>query len=134
MKRHILVDTMGLLMAVMILPADIQDRDGGLLLLGDQRGRWPRLQRVYADGGYAGVLGIVVKTLCKWKLVIVPRRLDQKGFEVLPKRWIVERTFAWLDKCRRLSKDYERLVQTSTSLIQIAMTRLMLRNLCRTAA
>ncbi len=113
----------------MVLPACVQDRDGGLLLLHGEREKWPRLRRVWADGGYAGALVESVAILCDWLLDIVRRNPDAKGFEVIRKRWIVERTFSWLDKCRRLSKDYERLRETSEAWVHVAMIGLMLRRL-----
>ena len=128
-KRHLLVDTLGMVLAVLVLPADVQDRKGGLILLADERGRWPRLQRVFADGGYAGKLVTSIAVLCNWVLDIVKRSHDQKGFAVIRKRWIVERTFSWINNCRRLSKDYERLPESSTAMVQMSMIGLMLRRL-----
>lgn len=113
----------------MVLPASIQDRDGGLLLLTEERGKWPRLTCIYADGGYAGQLVLMIAVLCDWLLDIVKRSDDAKGFQVIRKRWIVERTFSWLDKCHRLSKDYERLQETSENMVRIAMINLMLHRL-----
>lgn len=113
----------------MILPASVQDRDGGLLLLAEHRGRWPRLRRIYADGGYAGELVGKVALLCDWLLDIVRRNDEGKGFRVIRKRWIVERTFSWIDKCRRLSKDYERLRETSEGFVHVAMINLLLHRL-----
>lgn len=128
-KRHILVDTLGLLLIVVVHVANIQDRDGARLVLNKARGFLPRLLLIWADGGYAGQLVEWVATQCQWVLEIVKRSDDVKGFKVLPKRWIVERTLAWLSHCRRLSKDYERLVETSEALIYVAMIRLMLKRL-----
>lgn len=128
-KRHLLVDTLGLVLAVMVLAADVQDRDGGLLLLHRERGNWPRLTCVYADAGYAGELVWKVAVLCDWLLDIVKRPTRTKGFQVIRKRWIVERTFSWMDKGRRLSKDYERLTQTSEAWVHVAMINLMLHRL-----
>jgi putative transposase len=128
-KRHLLVDTLGLVLAVMVLPASVQDRDGGLLLLAQERGKWPRLTRIYADGGYAGQLVPMIAVLCGWLLDIVKRSDDARGFQVIRKRWIVERTFSWLDKCHRLSKDYERLQETSENIVRSAMINLMLHRL-----
>ena len=128
-KLHLLVDTLGMVLAVLVLPADVQDRDGGLILLADERGRWPRLQRVFSDGGYAGKLVTSIAVLCNWVLDIVKRSDDKKGFAVIRKRWIVERTFSWINNCRRLSKDYERLPESSTAMVQMSMIGLMLRRL-----
>ena len=110
-------------------PADIQDRDGGKQLLEKLGDRFPRLQRIWADGAYAGKLVEWAKGLGQWVLEIVKRTDDMVGFEVLPHRWIVERTFAWLGRFRRLSKDYEVLVETSKAMIYVAMIRLMIRRL-----
>jgi putative transposase len=110
-------------------PADIQDRDGAKLVLEKLVNRFPRLQRIWADGGYAGKLVDWAKEIGQWVLEIVKRTDDVKGFEVLPHRWIVERTFAWLGRFRRLSKDYEALIETSEAMIRVAMIRLMTRRL-----
>jgi putative transposase len=128
-KRHIVVDTLGLLLVVVVHAANIQDRDGAKLVLAKLVGRFPRLKLIWADGGYAGQLVEWVRTLSGWLLEIVKRPLDSHQFQVLPRRWVVERTFAWLGRCRRLSKDYEELAQTSEAWVQIAMIHLMLRRL-----
>ena len=96
---------LGLLLAVVVHPADIQDRDGAKLVLAKVRGRRPRLQLVWADGGYAGQLVDWVRTQCGWLLQTVLRPVGVKGFVLLPRRWVVERTFGWLGRYRRLSKD-----------------------------
>jgi putative transposase len=131
-KRHILVDTLGLLLAVLVHAANIQDRDGAKTLLRGEKGRWPRLRRIWADAVYAGKLVDWTMRVCHWTLEIVRRRDGTKGFEVLPKRWVVERTLAWLGRYRRLSKDYEQLPQSSESMILLAMINLMTRRLART--
>ena len=128
-KRHILVDTLGLVLIVVVHVANIQDRDGARLVLSNARGFLPRLVLIWADGGYAGQLVAWVATQCHWVLEIVKRSDDMQGFKVLPKRWIVERTLAWLSHCRRLSKDYERLAETSEALIYAAMISLMAKPL-----
>jgi putative transposase len=129
-KRHVLVDTLGLVLMAIVHAANVQDRDGGQQVLEKVRYRFPRLKIVWADGGYAGPkLGDWVKEFCHWVLEIVKRSDDVKGFVVLPKRWIVERTFGWLNRSRRLSKDYERLTTTSEAWVYVAMTRLMVRRL-----
>ena len=128
-KRHILVDTLGLLLMVVVHAASIQDRDGARLVLEKVRGVFTRLKLIWADGGYTGQLIEWVKTHCGWVLEIVKRSDVAKGFQVLPRRWVVERTFGWLGRYRRLSKDYEELTDTSEALIQIAMIRLMMRRL-----
>ena len=109
--------------------ASIQDRDGAKLVLSKLVGQFPRLRLVWADGGYAGQLVEWVRALGGWLLEIVKRSDDVRGFEVLPNRWIVERTFAWLGRYRRLSKDYEALPETSEAFIYVAMTQVMLRRL-----
>lgn len=130
-KRHILVDTLGLLLIVVVHVASIQDRDGAKLVLEKVPGRFTRLQRIWADGGYRGKLIKWVQTTCQCVLEIVKRNDDLKGFKVLPHRWVVERTFGWLNRYRRLSKDYERLPESSEAMVQLAMIRLMLRRLER---
>lgn len=128
-KRHILVDTIGLLLAVKVHAASVQDRDGAKLLLKMCRERFPRLFLIWADGGYRGQLIKWVMVNCLWVLEIVKRRDDVAGFQVLPRRWVVERTFAWLNKQRRLSKDYERDCQTSEAWIYLAMINVMLKRI-----
>ena len=130
-KRHLLVDTMGLVLLVVVHVASIQDRDGARLLLAKAQGLFPRLQLIWADGGYAGKLIAWVQQMCGWVLKIVKRSDDVKGFKVLPRRWVVERTFGWLGRYRRLSKDYERLPESSEVLVYWAMIRLMVRRLAR---
>ena len=129
-KRHLVVDTMGLLLAVAVHPADLQDRDGARLVLARLQGCLPRLQHLWADAGYAGPkLGDWVRETTDWTLEIVRRDEPGAGFQVLPRRWVVERTFAWLGRYRRLSKDYEGLPETSETWIRIAMTDRMLHRL-----
>jgi len=131
-KRHLLVDTIGLVMKVVTLCAHIQDRDGAQTLFGKIRGTFTCLQKVWADGAYAGPkLGDWVKAKCPWGLEIVKRSDDVKGFVVIPKRWVVERTFSWLGRNRRLSKDYERLIESSEAFVYIASIRLMTKRLAR---
>jgi putative transposase len=127
-KRHILVDTLGLLLAVKVHAASIQDRDGAKLLFETCRHRLPRLFLIWADGGYRGKLITWVAINCLWVLEVVKRSDDVTGFQVLPRRWVVERTFAWLSKQRRLSKDYERECQTSEAWIYLAMVSIMLKS------
>jgi putative transposase len=128
-KRHILVDTLGLMMAVVVTTACVQDRDGLKKLLRSNGIHRKKLRKIWVDGGYRGAVIEWVKARFRYCLQVVLRSDDLKGFVVLPKRWIVERTFAWLSNHRRLSKDYERFTKTSETMIQIAMTRLMLRRL-----
>jgi putative transposase len=128
-KRHILVDTMGLLLMVLVHAANIQDRDGAKLLLDKAKGCFSRLRLIWADGGYKGKLVDWVRNTHSWVLEIVKRDKGVKGFQVLPRRWVVERTFAWLCFYRRLSKDYEVLTETSEAVIYAAMVHLMVRRL-----
>jgi putative transposase len=130
-KRHILVDTLGLLLMVVVHRASIQDRDGAKLVLERAKGKFPRLALIWADGAYGGKLIDWVKTVCCWVLEIVKRTDDVKGFKVLPHRWVVERTFGWLNRYRRLAKDYERTPSSSETMVQIAMIRVMLARLAR---
>lgn len=133
-KRHILVDTMGLLLAVVVHAGNVQDRHGAKQLLSTVKGCLPRLQLVWADGGYAGELVSWVQTQCQWVLEIVRRSATSVGFEVLPRRWVVERTFAWFGKYRRLSKDYEYHPHSSEAMLYLAMIFLMVRRLARPGA
>jgi putative transposase len=130
-KRHLLVDTLGLILVVQVLTADIQDRDGARSLLAKAKGCFPRLQKIWADGGYAGTLIGWVQDVCAWILEIVKRSDTAKGFEVLPHRWIVERTFGWLNRARRLSKNYERITASSEAMVYLAMLPLMTRRLAK---
>ena len=127
-KRHLVVDTLGLLLAVVVHAADIQDRDGAKLVLTKLKERFRRLKLIWADAGYAGQLVEWAQAFGGWVLSIV-KRTDAHRFQVLPRRWVVERTLAWLGRHRRLSKDYEALTQTSEALIQVAMIYLMLHRL-----
>jgi putative transposase len=131
-KRHILVDTVGLLLHAVIHPADIQDRDGGVLVLSTLFGMFPFLQKLFADGGYQGpqFQKALAKVLPQIKTKIIKRSDKAKGFEVLPRRWVVERTFAWLGRCRRLAKDWENLTRIALAYVRLASIRLMLRKLC----
>ena len=121
---------MGLLLSVVVLPADIQDRDGAFELLRRARRLFPFIERIFADGGYRGEkMALVVSRTGAWKLEIVKRSDAAQGFEVLPKRWIVERTFAWISRCRRLARDFERYARTTVAFVRLAMIRIMLRRL-----
>jgi len=128
-KRHIVVDTLGLLMMVVVSAASVQDRDGGEMVLTRARPAHPRLAHVFADGGYAGALVARVRSALKITLEIVAKPADQKGFAVLPRRWVVERTFAWMMRWRRLVRDYERLPATHEAMVRWAMVGLMLNRL-----
>ena len=125
---------MGLLLAVVVHAANIQDRDGARYLLTYIAEWLPRLERVVADGGYRGKLVGWVQATFGWTLQIVLRTADMVGFEVLPTRWVVERTFAWLGRYRRLSKDYEGRTEVSEAFIYVGMIHLMLRRLAPSQA
>jgi transposase len=132
-KRHILVDTLGLLLSAAIHPASIQDRDGAIPLLRAARRLFPFVEVIFADGAYQGdATAASVAGTGRWRLEIV-RRGDSPGFVPLPKRWIVERTFAWLGRCRRLAKDFENLAVNALAFLCLGMIRLMLRRLARSS-
>jgi putative transposase len=124
-KRHIAVDTLGLIMAVVVTGAHIQDRDGLKLLCQQMKGRYARLYVILADAGYQGLHNFTFLYF-GWLLQIIRRRDLKPGFNILPKRWIVERTFAWLGYQRRLSKDYESSTHMSEAFIMLANIRLCL--------
>jgi putative transposase len=128
-KRHLAVDILGLVLAVVVTTANVQDRTGARRLAGQLRGRFPRLVTLLGDGGYHSAPLTAFLATFGWVLEIVRGATGRGGFEVEPKRWIVERTFGWLNRSRRLSKDYERMPETSEVLILIAMSQLMLRRL-----
>jgi putative transposase len=131
-KRHLLVDTLGLLLAVIVTSAALSDPAGAKLLFKRLGGACKKLRRIWVDGTYRGHLLDWVLLHCRFRLQPVLRSDGHKGFAVLPRRWVVERTFAWLTQCRRLGKDYEVLVQSSQAFIYIAMTRVMVRRLTAT--
>ena len=118
-----------MILAVVVHPADVQDRDGAKMLLRKLKGSFERLRLIWADGGYSGALVDWVHRFGGCVLEIVRRCQDVKGFTVLPHRWVVERTFGWLGRYRRLSKDYEELTETSETMIYLAMINLMIRRL-----
>jgi len=129
-KRHILVDTLGLLIAVVVTSANVQDYHAAKPVLKKVKDRCPRLKIVWVDGIYEKEWLIAwVKSECGWELQVIKRTDKDKGFKLLPKRWVVERTFAWLGRYRRLSKDYEKLTETSEAMIQMAMIHIMVRRL-----
>jgi putative transposase len=125
-KRSIIVDTLGLILCVAVHSAGIQDRNGGLPVIEKLKEKWKRIVKIFADGGYDGTLIQKVKDKCGYVLEIV-RKKESNVFEVLPKRWIVERTIAWINNSRRMSKDYERYTDTSEAMIQLAAIRIMLK-------
>jgi putative transposase len=129
-KRHLVVDTLGLLMTIVVTAASVQERDGARLAFARIDGAGKKLRRVWVDGGYRGpALACWIRARFRFVLQVVLRGEEQLGFVVLPRRWVVERTFAWLNLYRRLSKDYEVLTDNSEAMIYIAMSRLMLRRL-----
>lgn len=131
-KRHILTDTLGLMVGLVIHGADIQDRDGAPDVLKSIRTRWPWLRHVFADGGYAGPkLREAMKKHGDWTIEIIKRSDTATGFEVLPRRWVVERTFAWLGRCRRLAKDWEKTIASAIAWALIAHIRIVIRRLAR---
>ena len=130
-KRHILVDTLGLLIETLIHSAGIQDRDGGKLLVSKAKMNGATFHKGYADGIYTGTFIPYAKEVFNVDFEIV-KRSDQKKFVVLPKRWIVERTLSWINRYRRLAKDFERFGRTVRNWIFLAMTRLMLKRLAKT--
>lgn len=131
-KRHALVDTNGFLLSLKVTGADVQDRDGARMLLEPLNSTYGWLKKIWADGGYSGKLVKETAQLDRHRqidLEIVKRSDDMKGFEVLPKRWIVERTFGWLIQSRRLIRDHEVLISSSESLIYVSMAKRMLNRL-----
>ena len=155
-KRHILVDTNGLLLKVLVHPADVSESEGGIALLATPGDAFPRLRHVWADGGYFKRFTDWVKHELGWTVEVVkrPHKLhgdyaklvrdfigDQvyaeryaPGFRLLPRRWVVERTFAWFNTWRRLSKDYEVLPETSQSHLYAILSRILLRRLARSCS
>jgi len=131
-KRHIVVDTLGLLLVVMVTAASVQDRDGGARVLERLRFRMPSVAVVWADGGYAGRLVAYARQILKVTVDIVRKKDGQRTFEVLPRRWVVERTLSWISRCRRLAHDYERLPEHSEAMVKWAMIGLMTRRLAPT--
>jgi putative transposase len=132
-KRHVAVDTCGLLLDILVTPASTQDRDGGRRLLWRLRHDLPTIRLVWADAGYAGKLVIWAQQVLTLAVQIVRKRQGVHHFEVLPRRWVVERTFSWLGKCRRLAVDYERKPEHHQAWVQWAMVRVMVKRLARQA-
>ena len=128
-KRHVVVDTAGLLLLVMVTTASVQDRDGGARALERLRFVMPSVATVWADGGYAGRLVGYAQKVLRVVVTIVRKQEGQVGFAVLPRRWVVERTLSWISRCRRLDHDYERLPEHSEAMIKWAMIGLMTRRL-----
>ncbi|MFE2347944.1 IS5 family transposase [Kitasatospora cineracea] len=132
-KRHIVVDTLGLLLTVMVTAASVTDREAGQTLLARLRERHWRITLVWADGGYTGRLVDLARDVLSLALSVVKRSDDTTGFVVLPKRWLVERTFAWLMRSRRLARDHEGRTDTSEAVIRWSMSMVMSRRLARRA-
>lgn len=131
-KRHILTDTTGLLIAAVVHAADIQDRDGAPALLAAIRYAFPWLRHIFADGAYAGAkLEKALARLGTWRLEIIRRVDAAQGFKVLPRRWVVERTIAWLNRNRRLAKDFEASLESALTWLMIASVKLLSRRLAR---
>jgi transposase len=130
-KRHVVVDTMGLLLLVEITSASVQDRDGARKLLDRLKMAMPSLSLLWADGGYAGKLVAWAKTSLNLAVQIVRKLAGQVGFQVLPRRWVVERTFSWINRCRRTVRDYERLPAHHAAWVQWSMVIIMSRRLAR---
>ena len=128
-KRHILVETQGLLLRVKVTSSSVQDRDGAKIIFSESLKLFHKLELTWGDGAYAGQLIDWAEENYGHKLEIIKRNDDVKGFVVQPRRWVVERTFAWLNNYRRLSKDYERTIKTSESLIYLSMIRLMVKRI-----
>ena len=126
-KRHILTDTDGRLLTVEVHGADVQDRDGAKAVLKRSRRRFPFVERVFADGGYAGKLVTWAEDKAHIAIEVVRRLPFMTGFVVLRRRWVVERTFAWIMKCRRLVRDYEQLAGVAETLITIAASATLIR-------
>jgi putative transposase len=131
-KRHIVTDTLGHLVGLVVHPADIQDRDGGSITLASIRSLYPWLRHIFADGGYAGdKLRAALKRIGQWTIEVIKRTDDVSGFKVLPRRWVVERSFAWLGRCRRLAKDFETTIASATAWVFVAHIRTLTRRLAR---
>jgi putative transposase len=128
-KRHVLVDTLGLLLRALVHPASVQDRDGLAPLLIRIRRRFPWLALLFADGGYQGEVAASAARDERLALAIVKRSNHAAGFVVLPRRWVVERSLAWYGRNRRLAKDFEALIASSTAMLYLAATRLLTRRL-----
>jgi transposase len=130
-KRHIAVDTAGLLLAVVVTVAGIQDRDGAVRLLAALRAKFSTVALIWADGGYAGRLVCWARAVLAFTVTIVKRTDDLAGFRVIPRRWVVERTLAWISKHRRCVRDYETLPQHAEAMVYVAMIMTMSRRLAR---
>jgi len=131
-KRHVLTDTNGLLVAAVVHQADIQDRDGAPLVLASARYLYPWLRHVFADGAYSGAkLDTALENIGRWTIEVIKRSDAASGFVVLPRRWVVERTFAWLNRNRRLAKDFEATLESALAWLFLATVKLLMRRLGR---
>lgn len=129
-KRHLVTDTNGFLVAAIVHTADIQDRDGAPILLSSIRSTHPWLRHIFADGGYAGPkLETALEKIGEWTLEIIKRSDAAKGFQLLPRRWVVERTIAWLNRNRRLAKDFEATIESALAWVMIASVKLLSRRI-----
>ena len=128
-KRHLLTDTLGLPLRLVVHPANVQDRDGLALVCARIRGRFPWLRYLFADAGYQGEVAGCAAAGERLRLQIIRRPVGTEGFHLLPRRWVIERTFAWLGRNRRLAKDFERLIETSTAMAVLAIIQLLARRL-----
>jgi len=128
-KRHLLTDTLGLPLRLVVHPANVQDRDGLALVCARIRGRFPWLGHLFADAGYQGEVAGCAAAQERLLLQVIKRPVGTEGFHLLPRRWVIERTFAWLGRNRRLAKDFERLIETSTAMAVLAIIQLLARRL-----
>ena len=128
-KRHLFTDTLGLPLRLVVHPANLQDRDGLGLVCARIRRRFPWLQHLFADAGYQGEIALCAAARERLRLEIVRRPRDAAGFHLLPRRWVIERTFAWLGRNRRLAKDFERLIDTTTAMAVLAIIQMFIRRL-----
>lgn len=131
-KRHIVTDTTGLMVGIKVHEANIQDRDGAVDVLASIRSAFPWLRHIFADGGYAGPkLRGRLAEIGRWTVQVVKRSDKAEGFEIIPRRWVVERTFAWLGRCRRLAKDWEKSIASSEAWTIVAHIRTLTRRIAR---
>jgi transposase len=126
-KRHLLTDTLALPLRLVVHPASIQDRDGLSLVCARIRQRYPWLQHLFGDAGYQGEVAACAAARERLRLEIVKRPRDAPGFHLPSRRWVIERTFAWLGRNRRLAKDFERLIDTTTAMVALAIIQLLMR-------
>ncbi len=133
-KRHLVVDTLGLLLCVSITAASVQDRDGAVPVMLEASREYPTLQRMWVDGAYKGAVIDQAREAVDYEIEVVKRNDDVRGFAVVPKRWLGERTYGWLNRFRLLSKEYERTTESSRAGVLHAMSTLMLRRLTTSPA